>query len=163
MVIRRAGAFLVDMVILFTVLAPTGFLIQRSLGYEPQTGLAIWRAILWNFSLPSWLYFTLSDRSTQGATFGKRLFGLRVTDTTGVQLSWRQALGRTAVKLLPWELVHLSVFALSSDLSHFSLGQSIGLATANGLIILYLIVALATHGRRSVHDFVAATEVTEAV
>ena len=67
------------------------------------------------------------------------------------------------MKLLPWELVHLSVFGLSSDLSQLSLWQSIGLVAANGLIILYLIVAVATRGRRSVHDFVAATEVTKAI
>lgn len=158
-VLRRAGAFLVDIIILFVILAPAGFLTQWLLGYQSQTGPAIWRTILLNFSLPSWLYFILSDRSSRGASLGKRLLRLRVTDISGGQPGWGQAVGRTAVKLLPWELAHFSAFALSSDLSQFNLWQSMGLAASNGLALLYLIVAVATRGRRSVHDVAAGTEV----
>jgi len=72
MVLRRAGAFLLDILIIFGICAPSGYLIQRLIGYSPQTGLAIWFTILWNFSLPSWLYFLWSDRSKKGKTVGKR-------------------------------------------------------------------------------------------
>ena len=72
MILRRAGAFLLDILIIFGICAPSGYLIQRLIGYSPQTGLAIWFTILWNFSLPSWLYFLLSDLSKKGKPVGKR-------------------------------------------------------------------------------------------
>ncbi len=71
---KRMAAYLIDVVILFTVLAPFGQLVQWLLEISPQTGPGIWLTILWNFSLPSWLYFIISDTSSGGATIGKRLF-----------------------------------------------------------------------------------------
>ena len=41
---RRAAAYVVDIAILFTVLAPTGWLVQRAIGSEPATGLQVWVA-----------------------------------------------------------------------------------------------------------------------
>jgi hypothetical protein len=76
---------------------------------------------------------------------------------SGERLSIERALARTAVKLLPWELVHVSAFALSTDLTRFSQGQVIGVAVANVLTVVYLGVAVATRGRRSVHDYAAGT------
>lgn len=157
---RRVAAYLVDILILFVVLAPAGFLIQWLLGVPmAQTGPGIERTILWNFSLPAWLYFILSDTSRAGATLGKRLFKLQVRTLDNGRVSFWRALGRTAVKLLPWELVHISAFALSKDLLQLSPVQMGGLVVANLLILVYLGVALVTKGRRSVHDFVAGTVV----
>jgi hypothetical protein len=71
-----------------------------------------------------------------------------------------RALGRTAVKLLPWETTHLSAFAFSAEPGvSFNLGQLIGLSIANALIVVYLVIAACTGGRRSVHDYLVATEV----
>jgi uncharacterized RDD family membrane protein YckC len=160
---RRVAAYLVDILLLFTVLAPAGQLILWLVGTEtPRTGPAIGRMILWNFSLPAWLYFILSDRSAAGATPGKRLIKIQVRDVSGKRLSIGRALARTAVKLLPWELVHVSAFALSTDLTQFSRTQVIGVAAANVLTIVYLGVAVATSGRRSVHDYAAGTLVRSA-
>jgi hypothetical protein len=55
------------------------------------------------------------------------------------------------VKLLPWEMTHLSAFALASYL---------GLVIANALVVVYLAVVVWTRGRRSVHDYVVGTEVS---
>ena len=160
---RRIAAYLLDMLILFGVLAPAGQLILWLLdATPPQTGPAIARVILWNFSLPAWLYFVLSDRSASGATLGKRLLKIQVRDVSGERLSIGRALARTAVKLLPWELVHVSAFALSTDLTRFSQGQVIGVAAANVLTVVYLGVAVVTMGRRSVHDYAAGTLVRSA-
>jgi len=159
LVVRRAGAFFVDIFILFGVLGPTGFLIQRLFGHQPQTGPDIWYTLLLNFSFPTWLYFTLSDRSSRGATLGKRLFRLRVIGVAGTRLGFWQALGRTAIKLLPWELIHVSAFALSTDMSRLSPQQTVGLAVASGLAFLYFVVAVITRGQRSAHDFAMRTEV----
>lgn len=155
---RRVAAYLVDMLLLFAVLAPAGQLILWLLGAEPpRTGLEIARVILWNFSLPAWLYFILSDRSAAGATLGKRLLKIHVRDRSGERLSFGRALARTAVKLLPWELAHVSAFAFSTDLGQFSGQQLIGVAAANVLEIIYLGIAIMTRGQRSAHDYAAGT------
>jgi len=153
------AAYAVDMALLFAVLAPAGWLIQRALGLMPRTGPEIWRTLLVNFSVPAWLYFTMADASGSGATFGKRWLRLRVSRQDLTRLGRSRALGRTATKLLPWELTHISAFALAADLNHFTVVQGVGLAAANALVLGYLACAAVTRGRRSVHDFIAGTAV----
>jgi uncharacterized RDD family membrane protein YckC len=160
MVIRRAGAFLLDILLIFAVAGPCGLIVQRLISDPPQTGMGIWINILWNFSLPSWLYFFLSDLSRTGRTIGKRIFKLQVISQRKERLGCGQAFGRTAVKLLPWEIIHFSVFALSKDLGQLSPTQLIGLSIGNGLAFVYLIVTILTQGRRSVHDLLLKTEVS---
>lgn len=159
MVLRRAGAFLLDILIIFGICAPSGYLIQRLIGYSPQTGPEIWFAILWNFSVPSWLYFLLSDRSKKGKTVGKRVFKLKVTGRIKERLGWGRALARTAMKLLPWEIIHFSSFALSNEPGTFTLHQYIGLVAGNVLAFAFFIVSALTQGNRSIHDILLGTEI----
>ena len=82
LLIRRAGAYVLDVVLLFLVLFPVGQLLRFAIGWQPPsspTGLGVWLASALNFSLPTWTYFVLSDSSARGATVGKSLLGLRVT------------------------------------------------------------------------------------
>jgi uncharacterized RDD family membrane protein YckC len=131
---------------------------MRLLGVpRPRTGPEIARTILWNFSLPVWLYFLLSDRSPSGATLGKRVLKIQVREVSGGQVSTGRALVRTAVKLLPWELVHVSAFALSTDLRTFRPVQAAGIATTNVLTAAYLGLAVVSKGRRSADDYAAGT------
>ena len=163
LLIRRTGAYLLDIVLLFSVLVPVGQLVRLALGWplpSSPTGLGVWLASALNFSVPSWTYFVLSDSSTRGATVGKMLLGLRVTRVGDGSVGMARALGRTAVKLLPWETTHLSAFAFSAQPGvSLDVGQLIGLTIADVLIVVYLVVVACTGGRRSVHDYVAATEV----
>jgi uncharacterized RDD family membrane protein YckC len=163
LLIRRAGAFVVDIVLLFLVLFPVGQVLKFIIGWQPgeaPTGLIVWLASALNFSLPTWTYLTLSDRSARGATVGKRSFGLRVARVTGERVGLGRALARTAVKLCPWEMVHLSAFAFSVNPGvSLDLGQLIGLGIANLLVVVYFVVAARTGGRRSIHDYVAGTQV----
>jgi uncharacterized RDD family membrane protein YckC len=163
LLIRRAGAYLLDVVLLFSVLFPVGQLVRLALGWplpSSPTGLGVWLASALNFSVPAWIYFVLSDSSARGATVGKSLLGLRVTRVGDGSVGKARALGRTAVKLLPWETTHLSAFAFSAQPGvSLDVGQLIGLTIANVLIVVYLVVAACTGGRRSVHDYVTATEV----
>jgi uncharacterized RDD family membrane protein YckC len=158
-VIRRVEAFLFDILLIFVVAGSCGFIIQRLISEPPHTGMGIWINILWNFSLPAWLYFFLSDRSKTGRTIGKRIFKLKVISQRKERLGWTRAFGRTAIKLLPWEIIHFSAFALSKDISYLSPIQLTGLSIGNGLAFVYLIVTILTHGRRSIHDFLLKTEV----
>ena len=155
---RRSAAYLVDIVLLFGLLAPLGGLVQRALGVTPQMGEDLYLVILLNFSLPGWAYFILSETLWGGATLGKRLFRLRVVADHGGKITFGQSLLRTAIKLLPWELVHLSGF--TNPAGEFTFLQGAGLLLANVLTILYLASALVTLGQRALHDFAARTSVT---
>ena len=101
---RRAGAYTLDIALLFAVLGPLGWGVQIVLGLAPSTGQQVWATLLLNFSLPTWIYFAVADASAGGATLGKHWLGLTVSRDDGGRLGPTQALGRTAVKLLPWEL-----------------------------------------------------------
>lgn len=159
-ILRRVAAYLLDMAILFLILAPLGGLIQWAFFDNlPQTGPEIWRTLLWNFSLPVWLYFILCDSVFSGATLGKRAFGLRVVDTNNQAISKSRALLRTAVKLLPWELVHISAFALSMNMSEMSNLQMVGLTAANVLVMMYCVLLVIGRGQRTFNDFAAQTKV----
>lgn len=160
--IRRISAYLLDIIVLFVILAPLGQAILGLVGTIPRSGPAIAQTILWNFSVPAWLYFIFGDRSVAGATLGKRLCAVQVRTISDTRLSWRQAIIRTAVKLLPWEIVHVAAFALSADLTQFRPPQMIGVGVANLLIIVYLVIAMLTRGQRSVHDLLAGTLVQAA-
>jgi uncharacterized RDD family membrane protein YckC len=145
------------------VLFPVRQLLRFAVGWKapsPPTGLGVWLAIALSFSAPTWTYFVLSDSSAGDATVGKSLLGLRVTRVNEGSVGMARALGRTAVKLLQWETTHLSAFAFSPETGgSLDLGQLIGLTMASVLIVVYFVVAACTGGRRSVHDYVAATEV----
>jgi uncharacterized RDD family membrane protein YckC len=161
---RRVGAYLLDIALLFLVLVPLGQLLRLALGWPSSvpTGQETWVFLVLTFSLATWAYFVFSDSSAHGATFGKRWLGVHVVGVTGQRIGMGRALARTAVKVAPWEMVHLSAFALSRDLAALELYQVVGLSLANGLALVYFVVACLTRGRRSVHDYVAATEVCPA-
>ncbi|HVK56046.1 MAG TPA: RDD family protein [Burkholderiales bacterium] len=48
----------------------------------------------------SWLYFALMESSKQGATLGKWILGMRVTDEAGNQISFGRATGRYFGKMI---------------------------------------------------------------
>lgn len=154
---RRVVAYLFDVVALLVVLGPTGWLAQRAIGWSPSTPRETWVTLLLNFSLPTWLCFTAFDASRGGATLGKRLLRLRVVTSGGERLSFARALGRTALKLLPWELVHVAVFALGESFDEFATRQSVALVAANLLVFVWFAVALRSGGRASVHDLACRT------
>lgn len=155
---RRIAAYVLDSLILFVVLAPLGQGLQRWFGLAPpRSGPALARMIAWNFSLPTWLYLLLSDRSRHGMTLSKRLMRIQVRGRQGGRLTTSRALLRTAIKLLPWELVHWFAFARSTDLTQFRPDQALGVAVANTLALGYLGVTMTTKGRQSVHDVLVGT------
>ena len=159
LLLRRMLAYFADCVLLFAVLAPVGFAIQYALNVTPDTSQEIYATLLLNFSIPAWTYFAWSDQSKGGATLGKRLLRLRATTTAGKRIGMGRALGRTAVKMIPWEMAHLSAFLLAPALGTIGTVSWMGLGLAYALIFTYLGTAWWTAGHRSVHDFAAATQV----
>ncbi len=156
-ILLRSAAYLADILILFAVLFPLGWAVVLAVGFSPASGIQVWQATLINFSIPAWLYFTLSDSLWGGKTLGKRLLRLKVARTSGQPLSVPRAFLRTSVKLLPWELAHIGGFALQAAPAW----QWAAIGLSNLLVVVYLAAAIATRGRRSVHDWVVRTEVSD--
>lgn len=57
-----------------------------------------------------WLYYALSESGTNGTTFGKSLFGFKVVDKKGKQLSFKKAAVRTFAKIPSAFTLFLPVF-----------------------------------------------------
>lgn len=162
--LRRVGAYVLDIVLLFAVLAPLGYVVQLALGIDPAaaTARSVYLTLVLNFSIPVWLYFALSDRSRRGATVGKRVLGLRTRAKEGGHLGFGRALRRTAVKMVPWEMTHASSFLFVPALGEFAVGNMVGIGLAYVLSFAYLFVAWRTRGRQSVHDLATKTHVVPA-
>ncbi|MEM1096060.1 MAG: RDD family protein [Bacteroidota bacterium] len=162
--LRRIGAYLLDVAVLFVVLAPLGYGVQVALGIDAAaaTARSVYITLILNFSIPAWLYFALSDRSSRGATVGKRLLGLRTQAKAGRHLGFSRALGRTAIKMVPWEVTHASAFLFVPALGEFAAGNMVGIGFAYVLSFVYLFVAWRTDGRQSVHDLATKTHVVPA-
>ena len=112
---------------------------------------------LLTISLPTWLYFAWSEQSKWQATLGKRVFGLIVTDTQGERMGFGRALLRTVIKLLPWELSHLTVNLPTSMMFDPDPQFRFGFLVVFALLVLYPALILFTHRHQSLHDLIAKT------
>lgn len=118
----RVAAFAIDYCIIAVYLAlvvAVGALVNRAfpalaqaLFGDRSAGQATGFALV---TLPVSLYFALLESSAWEASWGKRRRGLRVVDTRGARLSRARALGRTALKFIPWELSHTLIWQLRFD------------------------------------------------
>lgn len=107
-VMRRFFALLIDRLIvnvcLFVLFIPLALV--ASVGASVATPLAvslegIGAVTVWSFFfLADWIYFAILESSERGATLGKRMLGMRVTDCDGQQLSFRLASIRYFSKIL---------------------------------------------------------------
>lgn len=156
---RRTLAYVADCVLLFFVLAPLGFGLQQLFDVTPSSSHAIYATLLLNFSVPVWVYFVWGDQSAHGATLGKRLLALRTETATRERIGVGRALGRTGVKMIPWEATHISAFLLAPTPGEFGAASWSALSLAYALAFVYVGVAWFTEGRRSVHDLLAGTSV----
>lgn len=167
-VVRRVAAYFIDVSLL--ALAVQGFQwgLAAATGGFPFNALAarnsgwlIYGWMLLTVSLPIWLYFVLLERSAWRATLGKRLLGLEVAATTGESVSWRQAFGRTVLKLLPWEIFHLAFMLPTPLLSDPAPGFRPGFVVGAVVLLLYLLVLIQPPSRQSIHDLIVGTLVAE--
>jgi len=126
------------------------------LGIAPETGPEIYAALVIGFSLPAWTYFTFGDLR---GTIGKRMLRLVTTSVDGRRIAPIRAVGRTAVKLMPWETAHISVFLLVPVPGELTSVSWIGLGLSYLLGFVYVGILLASHGRISAHDLILGTQV----
>lgn len=155
----RLAAYVLDVAALAIVLVPLSFAIGSLVGSDLSTGLEVWVRSLQTISLPAWLYFILTDALAGGRSLGKRALGLQTLMGDGGPPNMRASVLRTAVKLAPWELIHLAFFALAPQLGGFGGAQILAAGASYLLMFVYLVVALRNGGRRSVPDLLAGTAV----
>jgi len=163
--VRRGGAYLIDCALIYT-----GVMAVQVVVFTPlrnmfdtswlQSGLLLELYTLLTISFPAWAYCILAEQSKHQATLGKRLVKLQVADAThNGRASTRQAVLRTVVKLLPWELAHLTV-NLPRPLYFFPPQNGevrFGFWIVAELMTLYVACVALTRRRQGVHDVLANT------
>ncbi len=113
--------------------------------------------------LPVVLYFTLQEGSARQATWGKHKAGIRVVDASGNRLTRTQALVRSLVKLLPWQIAHTCIFHVEGwPLAPTQPSPPVlaGFALVYALVGLYAVSALISKQHRTPYDWVAGSYVT---
>lgn len=165
--VRRVAAYLVDVVLLAAVMVGgVHFGLIQSLGLQPDLkppSLVLWLWVVATMSLPTWIYFAAMESSPWQATLGKRLLRIVVTDMDTQRLTFRHALARTWIKLLPWELIHVALNLLPNGglneqgMIEPSRLQLIGFTVSMFLVGSWLVTLMLTPRAQSVHDVMART------
>jgi len=116
--------------------------------------------------LPVALFFTVSEASGAGATWGKRRVGLVVVALgTAGGLGLGRALIRNGIKFLPWQLAHSAMFHIPgfpTEPHDAPAWTTLGLVGAWSLVALYLLGLTRLGGRRTLYDRLAGTVVVHA-
>ena len=162
----RATAFAVDatLLLLGILLTQCALYLLRDGWAEPgPSGPQLLIYLLVTVSFPVWLYFLSMESSRRKATLGKRLLHLEVADAYGSRISLARSALRTLVKLIPWELTHLTL-CLPTPIFYEGSDDRLrpGFWFVYGLIGLYLAAAMMTRRKQSVHDLAAGTYVVRA-
>jgi uncharacterized RDD family membrane protein YckC len=154
----RAGAFLIDAMIMIVLLVVVTILLLVIAGKSNDTGEFL--IVLWliGFFVMRNCWFSLFEMGSRGATPGKRLMGLRVVARDGSRLTGAAVIARNAMR-------EIEVF-----LPLGFLGQQTAAGTADTFLVLFaltwsgifLFFPLFNRDRLRVGDLVAGTWVVNA-
>ncbi len=162
---QRIAAYVLDYALLFSILIAIQLMLwffAKGFPYSlMKTGFQIELWVLFSISLPTWLYFTLSEQSRRQATLGKQFFHLQVARASGKRIGLGRALLRTVIKLLPWELTHMTLLVPLPIWWDASPGFPAGLIVVYLLIGIYLAALFMTRRRQSIHDLLLDTVVVK--
>jgi uncharacterized RDD family membrane protein YckC len=167
---RRIAAFALDYLIIAAYLiflaAFGAFLTWGPLkgGWEALTSSPLRMDLLAFVTavLPVILYFTISESSKSGATWGKRRMGLRVVHISGDRLSCGRAALRSVIKFLPWQIAHTSLVNIPGwPMAPQALPRIVimGLILAWTLVVFYILTLAAGQNRRTPYDWIAGSRV----
>lgn len=167
----RLGAFALDLIpilayiiLLLAVFAgiPLGiFHMQPDQGVHPVLFDAV---VFVTVVLPVILYFAIQESSPRQATWGKRRFGLRVITKDGGRLSFVQALLRSVIKFLPWQIAHTCLFHIPGwpfAVQGFPAWVMAGFVILYALLFVYLITLTFTPKHRALYDWLAGSYVVK--
>ncbi|MDX1435348.1 MAG: RDD family protein [Anaerolineales bacterium] len=158
---RRVGAFFIDVLLVYLLIGLIQYAVVIVSGGFPfnsiDTGREYQVWFLLTVSLPLWLYFTLLESSPPGATPGKRLLKVRVVGLDGEGIRFGRALVRTVVKMLPWELVFVTVLLPDPLFLDPTVVARPAVFLLYFLLGLYLLAPILSPRKRSIHDWIART------
>ena len=159
-VARRVVAFVLDFIAIggyILILLGVGMSLNAAPGGASWLASPLAMNVL-SFSvlvLPVILYFSLQEGSAYQATWGKRRAKIKVVNARGTRVSLLQALLRSAIKFLPWQLAHMSItyiwFGKQSPI-FFA-----GALAAQGLVGVYLLCLWLSKKHQTPYDWVART------
>ena len=162
--IKRLLAYWLDFMILAIILIGLQlvlYIISAGVPFDYLTkGYEIELWVLLTMSLPVWLYFITFDLSKR-RTIGKRMLSLIVTDKNGGTINFRQALVRTFIKLLPWELTHMIILVPDPWWDVAEPQNEFLIWIPNMIMVFYIVILFLNKGSAGAHDFIAKTKVTE--
>lgn len=159
---KRLLALAIDFLLIaayILVLLGIGVGATRVVG-EPDVLASPWTADLFAFLiliLPVISYFALQEGSQRQATWGKRKAGIKVVNALGQKLSGRQALIRSAVKFLPWQLAHTCVFQIK--FGQTSPWLIVGAVLAQVLVVTYVLSIIISKEHRAPYDWLSGAYV----
>ena len=160
--VKRLLAYWLDFVLLASLLVGLQWLLYAASSGFPfdrlEKGYQIELWVLLSMSLPVWCYFIYFERR-HGHTPGKRLLKLKVTNNKGRNLSFSQALVRTGIRLLPWELTHLFILVPEPWWNVAEPKYPYLIYIPNALMVLYIVILMISGGKRGIHDIAANTAV----
>ena len=165
----RLLASLIDLAVIggwIGVLTGVGMVVRRFLpGHPPavvsrRTRIAADVGIFAATVLPTGLYLGLTEAGAAQASLGKRRLGLRVVDQRGGRPGGARVALRTALKLLPWQLAHLSVARMMLAPDQRSRVTWPAYVASLALSGLTVVLALRDTAGRALHDRAAGTRVT---
>lgn len=111
---------------------------------------------------PVVLYFALLESSPGGATLGKRVLHVRVVNVDGTQLNLGRSLLRSAVKFLPWELAHFTIWHyIYGGVGHSSppAWTAVTLTVVYLLVAAFLVTLFVGRRHRTIYDRIAGSRV----
>jgi uncharacterized RDD family membrane protein YckC len=163
-VVRRAFAYIIDILICFLCILLTQWLFL-ALKWNPYAGQAVitdrnglhtW--VFLTVTFPVWLYFAVFEKGGR-QTFGKRIMHLIVVTGEAKPIPFSRSMARNAIKLIPWEANHLVLFYMGDLGGGPVKGYGYGYAVVIAMTLGYFICMLASRQHRAPHDMLAGTDV----
>ncbi|MGY1854798.1 RDD family protein [Modestobacter sp. SYSU DS0290] len=141
------------------VLTVLGLAVRRAFPHPGPIPPVAADAVAFGFSvLPVWAHLTVTEAGPRRGTWGKRRTGLAVVAGDGERAGAGRVAVRNAVKLLPWQLAHVSVARIIAGVD-----APVTVATTYALSLVIPAVSIAIAWRdpahRALHDLVAGTRV----
>jgi uncharacterized RDD family membrane protein YckC len=116
--------------------------------------------------LPVLLSFARFESSASRATPGKLRIGLTVVDQQGARISFARAVLRNALKLVPWEVAHASIWRIPGGFAGglragLPAGVQVGLIAVYVIAGVYAVSLLITPQGRTLYDVLSGTVVED--
>ena len=110
---------------------------------------------------PVMLYFAYRESAPSTKSWGKYKAGIQVVKVNGNKITFWQALLRSFVKFLPWQIAHTCIFQIQVVEPRSTAYQMtlVGFGLVYLLVGIYLVSAIVSKQNRTPYDFISGTYV----